>query len=291
MSNFNYCLVQTNKIYEQIQDMLDMEEISMNNPNDTSKVIYHLEKIVRNSKFISIKPVLETKELLLEDLFVNITEKVKDQDGFQGNTLMLSANTSHSFEIIYLEDLRKKQTDDKLNELATISNLDMEPIYNDCGIVKVSYETGTHVHKKITLEDICSIVVNCFYHKGVMVSEDGSMLELDFSGDKPDLTIGNRFKMATPFIIAGLQLVPYIEESQKVNPKASELTGVEIKGRVFFAVLSPMGGKKFWNMEIPTINMLLSLVKDKSKLEKIDQELDEKDKSINPFFLVKKYCI
>ncbi len=52
MSNFNYCLVQTNKIYEQIQDMLDMEEISMNNPNDTSKVIYYLEKIVRNSKFI-----------------------------------------------------------------------------------------------------------------------------------------------------------------------------------------------------------------------------------------------
>ena len=53
MSKFNYCLVQTNKIYEQIQDMLDLEEISMNNPNDNSKIFYHLEKIVSKAKFIN----------------------------------------------------------------------------------------------------------------------------------------------------------------------------------------------------------------------------------------------
>ncbi len=291
MGDFNYCLVKTNKIYADIQDMLDLEEISMNNPGHNSKVQYHLEKLVRASKFIEVKPVFENKDNMLEQLFVDITDKIKEQDGFQGNTLLLLANTSNSYEVIYMEDLRKKQTDDNLNELATISNLDMEPIFNDCGIVKVSYETGTHIHKKITLKDIESIVYNCFYHKGVIVSEDGSMQELDFSGDKPDITLGNTFKMATPFFIAGLQLVPYIELGKNINQKATDLIGIEIKGRVFFAVLSPMGGKRFWNMEIPTLNMLLSLAKDNDKLSKIDQELDEKNKACNPFFLIKKYCI
>ena len=56
MSNFNYCLVQTNKIYEQIQDMLDLEELSMNNPNDNSKVIYLKLKLYdRIILFLTVK--------------------------------------------------------------------------------------------------------------------------------------------------------------------------------------------------------------------------------------------
>jgi hypothetical protein len=291
MGDFNYCLVTTNKLYAEIQDMLDLEEISMNNPNDNSKIFYNLGLIVKKAKYIEVKPLFNGKDELLEQLFVDITDKVKDKEGFQGNTLMILANTSYSYEVIYLEDLSKKQTDNELNELATISNIELEPIFNDCGIVKISYETGTHIHSQITSEDIENLIINCFYHKGVVILEDGSMKELDFPGDKPDIILGNVFKKGTPFFLAGIQIEPYNETGNKLNEKASEFLGIDVKGIVFFAVLSPMGGKKFWNMEIPTMNMLLQLANDKDKLTQIDNELDEKNKACNPFFLIKKYCI
>ena len=105
--------------------MLDLEEISMNNPNDNSKIFYNLGLIVKKAKYIEVKPVFNGKDELLEQLFVDITDKVKDKEGFQGNTLMILANTSYSYEVIYLEDLSKKQTDNELNELATISRHDL----------------------------------------------------------------------------------------------------------------------------------------------------------------------
>ncbi len=291
MGDFNYCFIGTNKIYADIQDMLDLEDISMNNPNHYSKVIYHLEKLVSKAKYIQIKPAYKDKDEFKEQLFVDITEKIKEKEGFQGNTLMLSASTLGSYEVIYFEDLLKKQTEENLNELVTISNLEMEPIFNDCAIVKISYDSGEHVHQRINIDDIQKIVKNCFYHTGVLISEDGSLKELDFPGDNVSLIIGNTFKMGTPFFLAGLQIVPYIEESKKPNKKASDIMDSEINGRLFLAVLSPMGGKKFWNMDIETINCLLKLSKDQEKLKKIDQEIDEKNKAVNPFFLIKKYCI
>ncbi len=290
MSEFNYCLVKVNKIYQQIQDMLDEEDISMNNTNHNFKVQHELGKIIKQATFINFSNIFNTSDELLEQIFVDITEKNKE-DGMQGNTLLLFANTRYSFEVIYLEDLRKKQIEDNLNEFATITNLELEPIFNDCGIVKVGYENGTHVHKKITQNDIIEIITNCFYHKGVLVQEDGSLKELEYSGDNPCLMLGLSFKMCASFQLLGLHFVPYIEPSDKINEKASKIFGNETKGRVFFIVLSPVNGKKFWSLEKEGFDMILSILSDEEKVKKIDAEIETEKKAVNPFFLIKKYCI
>ncbi len=290
MSEFNYCLVKKNKIYEQIQDMLDEEDISMNNINHNFKVQNELGKIIKKANFIQLSNVFNTSDELLEQIFVDITENNK-QEGMQGNTIFLFANTKYSFEVIYLEDLNKKQTDVNLNEFATITNMELEPIFNDCAIVKIGYESGSHIHKKINQDDIIEIIVNCFYHKGVLVQEDGSIKELEYSGDNPCLMLGLSFKMQASFQLLGLHFVPYIEPSDKINEKASKIFGNEIKGRVFFIVLSPVNGKKFWNLDKEGFEMIYSILQDEEKVKKIDDEIDIEKKAVNPFFLIKKYCI
>ena len=40
----NYCIIKKNKIYEELYDIVEQEELSMNNPNHEDKIKYLIEK-------------------------------------------------------------------------------------------------------------------------------------------------------------------------------------------------------------------------------------------------------
>ncbi len=90
-SNLNYCLVKKNKIYEEITDLMDMEELSMNIPTHTDKIKYQLKKLVSNSKYIQLIGNESNTNNLLEEVIMGIT-KEDNNPNLQGNTMLLYGN-------------------------------------------------------------------------------------------------------------------------------------------------------------------------------------------------------
>jgi hypothetical protein len=132
---------------------------------------------------------------------------------------------------------------------------------------------------------------------GVMINIDNTMQEIEFTGENPNLIIGEKFKMLSPFNLFGLTFVGFLEKGEKINELASKIYGNEIKGRFYLAVMCPITNKKFWSIDIEFIKNLLILLKylygsvdEKNKIEELEKELND-DKLKNPFFLIKKYCV
>ena len=291
----NYCLIKKNRIYEEIYDMLEDEELNMNNNLQDDKIKYRINKIVNSSKYFTLSSTYSSKEEAFEELMIFIT-KENTADTMQGNTMLSYADDDNMYELVYLEDLIIEQQDNVLNQFASMSNVEMLPVYGTCGLIKTSYEDGELVNKMIEKEDINKIVMTNFYHTGVMINTDGSMLEIDFSGDKPFMFIGNSFKQLNPINLFGLTTVVYNEEdvTSNINSVASIIYGSELKGRVFFTTLCAITNKKFWNFTKKSINNILRLL-DKNitsddKMNSLNKELMD-DKLKNPFFLIKKYSI
>ena len=46
MSEYNFCLINKNKIYEEIHEMIEDEELSMSRQDDTDKIIYQINLLV-----------------------------------------------------------------------------------------------------------------------------------------------------------------------------------------------------------------------------------------------------
>ncbi len=291
MSGLNYCLIKKNKIYESVQDMMDLEELSMNNPNDNDKVFDKLTNLIKKSKFIELKGNEKDTNSLLEEIMIGITTDNKSEN-IQGNTLLLYGNDEAYYEVIYMENLiEKKKNNDDLNQFCSMSNTLLEPIYGDCAIVKTGLEKDKHIPKIITMNDICEIFINNFYHKGIIINTDGTTKELIYSGDTPHLVIGEKFKRSGEINVLGLILVPWIEDGKELNGVASKLFGSEIKGRIFLTVLSPVTSKRYWSITIENLNNILTILEDKEKTNQIGNDIIESNYTINPFFLIKKYCI
>ncbi len=291
MSGLNYCLIKKNKIYESIQDLMDLEELSMNNPNHNEKVFDKISNLVKKSRFIEFRGNENDTNSLLENIMLSITDENKSKN-IQGNTLLLYGNDEEYYEVIYMENLiEKNKNNDDLNEFASISNTSLEPIFGDCVIVKTCLEKDKHVPKIITVENICEILINNFYHKGIIINTDGTTKELIYSGDSPLPVVGGKFKRSGEINVLGLILVPWIEDGQEVNQIATKLFGSEIKGRIFLTILSPVTSKRYWSISITNLNSILSILEDKEKTNQISNEIIESNYTINPFFLIKKYCI
>lgn len=289
MSQYNYCYVKKNKIYEEVFDMLEMEELSMSNPDHDEKVKYELSKIIKRSKYIEIKTSEPNTEDLIAEIILSIT-KDYNPEGLQGNTLLVHANDDYYYEVIYMENLidKKPKLDDDINQLATISNIDLEPILNDSAIVKTGYSDGNPVCESITIDDICEIMINNFYHKGILIDEDGNIKELTYSGDNPTIILGNKFQKCNSGDVLGLLILPWVEKSEKINLLASKILGIEIKGRVFLMTFSPITNKRHWNLSKEVIEGIIKILDDKDKKVKIYDLIDKENKQSNPFYLIKK---
>ncbi len=290
-SNLNYCLVKKNKIYEEITDLMDMEELSMNMPTHTDKIKYQLKKLVSNSKYIQLIGNESNTNNLLEEVIMGIT-KEDNNPNLQGNTMLLYGNDLCYYEVIYMENLRdKNKKDENLNEFASISNINLEPIYGDCAILKTCYENNTPTPGIITLDDVSEILINNFYHMGLMIEPTGKTIELIYSGDSPNNVIGHKFEKTGEINVLGLVFVPWIEKGKELNTIASKVLGKDIYGRVFLTVLAPIYFRRFWGINTKTLDDITKILDDKTKVEQIQQELSDSSNQINPFFLIKKYCI
>ncbi len=291
MGDFNYCFVRKNKIFEEITEMIQDEELSMSKFDDTDEIIYQIKKIVLNSKYLKIKFSEEPdSNKLIEQIMMDITEDNQSPE-MQGNTLLLYANDNYYYEVIYLENMVNLDRDiADINELATISNIETEPILKDCAIVKTGYSGKTPVCKEITLNDICEIVVNNFYHVGLLINEDGTMKEIKYSGDNPLLIIGNIFEKGNFGDVLGITMLPWIEtKGTKENKVASKILKTNIKGRVFIMTFCPITNKKLWNFTQQIAQDILKILDSPEKTKQVYDEIDRESKNVNPFNLIKRF--
>jgi hypothetical protein len=298
MTSNNYCLVKKNKIYEELYDLLEDKELIMDNPNNTKNIKYEIKMLVKSyfDKKIKLSNIFDTSEQTLEDLMVEITGNLEDES-LQGNTLLMFANSNFMYEVVFMEQLGFNKSDDELNQFASITNIELAPIYGNVAIIKTGYSNGILKQSLIMEDDMIDLITNNFYHKGVLMNQDGSLLELEFIGDNPNNVIGGQFKMLSPLSLFGLNLVCYVEEGNQENELASKLYGTNIKGRLYVGILCPITNKRFWSLSIDLLNNLIKLIdfstgtpEQKNKINELENELND-DKLKNPFFLVKKYCV
>ena len=290
----NFVLLKKNKIYEEIYDLLEDDDLFMNNKDHYDKIKYRINKHINLHKSIILSEEFDKQEDMFEELMVKITNNSEDPN-IQGNTIFAFASDDDLYELVYMEDLvtQAHATDANLNQLASMSNNDLEPLFGSCGLIRTIYdvETGKYVNKSISISDVSELVLANFYHKGVIINQDSEMLELSFSGDNPNMIIGNGFMKMDPINVFGLTIVGYVEEkpsNNKLNEVASNIYGKEINARVFFTMLCPITNKKYSDITIQTIKRILKILSyEKTNIDKINMLNSELsgDKVKNPFFL------
>lgn len=300
MTSQNYCLIKKNKIYEDLYDVLEDKELIMDNPNHKESIKYEIKNLAKtyyNKKMITISNIFDTSDATLEDLMINITGETNEDQNVQGNTLLAYANSNFMYEVVFMEQLGITKSDDDLNQLSSIGNIELAPIYGQTAIVKTSYLNGSLTSSIILEEDITDLIINNFYHTGVLINQDSSTLELEFAGDNPNIVLGGNFKMLSPLSLFGLHLVCYHEDGIQENVSASKIYGKELKGRLYITTLCPITNKRFWSITSDFLNDLMKLLdyttgtpEHKKKIDELEDELND-DKLKNPFFLIKKYCV
>jgi hypothetical protein len=293
----NYCELRRNKIYAEVYDELLDEELNMNNPSHNDKIKYWMEKKLKSSNFIQISNTFENHQDLMEDLILKIDADSNNNPNIQGNTLMMYADDNSMYELFYMEDLTKKIPEIELNEFGSITNIFLQPVCWTCGIFKSSYGSDGSIYSDtITKSDVIKLYIQNYYHKGVMLNPDGSMTELEFTGENPFNMIGNNFTQSNTLDLFGFNLVPWVEKtngenttSTQLNKNASKIIGSEIYSRVFLTIVCPNTNKKFWDITPTTINNILKIINNKEIQNKIQQEIEQAEININPFYFIKKY--
>lgn len=287
----NYCELKRNKIYAEVYDELLDEELNMNNPSHNDKIKYWMEKKLKSSDFIQISNTFENKQDLIEDLILKIDADSNNNPNIQGNTLMMYADDNSMYELFYMEDLTKKIPETELNEFGSITNIFLQPVCWTCGIFKSSYGNDGSIYSDIiTKSDVIKLYIQNYYHKGVMLNPDGSMTEIEFTGENPFNTIGNNFTQSNTLDLFGFNLIPWVENSSstQLNVCASKIMGSEIYSRVFISIVCPNTNKKFWDITPTTINNILKIIDNKEIQNKIQQEIEQSEININPFYFIKK---
>lgn len=309
----NYCWINTNKIYAEIYDELLDEELSMFNKDHNDKIKRYLEKKILSSEYIDVSETFESSDDCISDLILKINSTASSKN-LQGNTVLMFADNNNMYELFHMEDLKKKFPDSELNELCSISNIHLIPVYWGCGIFKSNYSNGLIRSDIITKKDLINIFTQNYYHIGVMIGTNNgtnneinneinsgtnsgtnsginnSMIEIEFTGEDPYKVIGTGFTQKNVTNVIGFNFIPYVENGNEINVKASEIFGIEMKGRVFISLLCPTSNKKFWNINIKTIENILKIIENNVLFSKIQNEVDnhDSDKDINPFYLLNK---
>lgn len=289
----NYCELKKNTIYAETYDDLLDEELNMNKLEHNDKIKTYLEKKINSSDFIKISDKFTNINDLMEDLILKI-EISAPNFKLQGNTLLMFADDNAMYELFYMEDLTQTVPSDYLNEFGSLSNIFLQPVYWTCGIFKSLYgDDGKIYPNNISKSDVSKLYISNFYHKGVVVNHDGSMIELEFTGEDPYKMIGTNFTQSNILELFGFNLVTWIEKihnpnDTQLNLNASKILGSETYGRVFFALVCPNTNKKFWNIGIKTINDILSVIDNKDIQYKISKEVEMAEINVNPFYIMKK---
>lgn len=286
----SYCLVRKNKIYENLYDMIEAEELSMEKEEDSNKIKHLIKNFMRKfeKKYIEYKKVENTDDMI-GDIVNNFIEDEEYET--QGNTILCQIYENYMYEIIYSENLNKNiiKKDENMNEFLSICNVDMEPIYNSGVIIKTVYKEGKMYNETVNFEDIERIIINNFYYRGVIVDSKEEIVEIEFTGENVIKKIGNTFEMEGVHEIFELTLVVYKEKEGEINKMMSKILGREYRGRVFVGLLCPISKKKFMHMTKNIIRNIYEISKDEEKSRKLNYELHQTDKLMNPLLIMDKY--
>lgn len=292
----NYCELKKNTIYAEMYDELLDEDLNMNKIEHNDKIKTYLEKKINTCDFVKISDKFSNTNDMMEDLILKI-ESDAPNFKLQGNTLLMYADENSMYELFYMEDLTQSISSvptGYLNEFGSISNIFLQPVCWTCGIFKSSYGSDGKIYSDIiTKSDVSKLYVSNFYHKGVMLNQDGSMLELEFTGEDPYKIIGTNYTQFNTIDLFGFSIVPWIEKIQnptntQLNLSASKIIGSETYGRVFFSIVCPNTNKKFWDIKIKTIKDILFIIDNKNIQDKISKDVEMAEININPFYIMKK---
>ena len=289
----NYCELKKNTIYAEMYDELLDEELNMNKSEHNDKIKTYLDKKINTSDFVKISDIFSNSNNMMEDLILKI-ESDAPNFKLQGNTLLMYADDNSMYELFYMEDLTQSIPSVFLNEFCSLSNIFLQPVCWTCGIFKSSYGTNGKIHPDIiTKSDVSKIYISNFYHKGVLINQNGSMLELEFTGEDPYKIIGTNYTQSNTIDLFGFNLVPWVEKIEnptntQLNLCASKIIGSETYGRVFFAIVCPNTNKKFWDIKIKTIKDILFVIDNEDIKDKISKEVEMAEININPFYIMKK---
>lgn len=284
----NFIHIPPNKFYKDVQEMIEEEEISFYNINNWDKIKYNIERIVKKSNFTISK--LCDKKILLE----NIVDKIIKNPKNEANTILLYADDDNMYELIYEYNNDKRDFGNiynDTNELGSISNIDLEVIYNDGCIIRSNYSDGILKNSIITNDNLIDIINNIFFHTGIIISEDGNIVEVTYTSEMPNYIIGDEFIKYKTFDVLNFTLLLYVEKSNNINETVSKIIGEEIKGRVFITLLCPISNNRIWNIKKITIENILKILNDKKKYENTTTELENDEKIKNSFYFIKKNCI
>jgi hypothetical protein len=283
----NYCIINKNVSYGELHDLIEKEELTMLNPNHEDKIKYLIGDLIKNNKEIEFadKNTNDINDIIGEVLEKLISKNTQEES--QGNTLIIYSDINEMIEIIFIEKDENFE-DSEINEFASISNYDLQPIYNSCALFKTSYKNNNIKNTIITLKDVEKILYNNFYHIGLLVDCDKNTKEIIFSGDLPHNFIGSSFKLGENFERLGLHLAMFVEEGNRVNEYASKISGTEIKGRVYITLLNPPYNKKFGNFTIELLDIVLRVLDNKEIKKKIEDEVLN-DKLDNAYLIINKY--
>ncbi len=283
----NYCMINKNGIYGDLHDLIEKEELTMLNPNHEDKIRYLIGDLIKNSKEIEFteKETNDINDIISEVFEILISKNTQEES--QGNTLIVYSDINEMIEIIFIEKDENFE-DNELNEFASISNYDLQPIYNCCALFKTSYKNNNIKNTMLTLKDIENILYNNFYHIGLLVDCDKNTKEIIFSGDLPHNFIGSSFKLGENFERLGLHLALFVEDGNKINELVSKLRGTETKGRVYITLLNPPYNKKFGNFTKELFDVILKILENKEIVKKIEDEVLN-DKLDNAYMIINKY--
>ena len=292
----NYCIINKNEIYGELHDLVEKEELTMVNPNHEEKIKYLIGDVVKNNKAIEFnnnefnnklnnKECNDINEIIGEVLELLISKNPQEES--HGNTLIIYSDINEMIEVLFIEKDENFE-DCELNEFASISNYDLQPIYNCCALFKTNYKNNNIKNTLITLKDIEKILYYNFYHIGLLVDCDKNTKEIIFSGDIPHNFIGSSFKLGENFERLGLHLALFIEEGNRVNEITSKICGKEIKGRGYITLLNPPYNKKFGNFNKELLDIILKVLDNSEMVQKIEKE-GMSDKLDNAFIIINKY--
>jgi hypothetical protein len=269
----NYALIKPNNVYEELYDILEDNDLNMHNINNFENVKYHIKKYIESINYV------EFIKTYTNDTMNEIVKKLDELtlvDSLEINTILLYSNEFYAYEAIYL----KNENEELNNQYATISNIDLLCINGNVAIIKTLFKESKYISSNITLDDLYEIIIKNFFHIGLMINPDNTMIELEFNTDKPFNTIGNTFKAVGTIELFNVAFMLYSEDSKEKNTLASKLFSnySNITGRCFITVLSPESHLKFMDLTKLMFNNIIKLIDNNSVIKNDDNRVH------NPFY-------
>lgn len=280
----NHCIIPVNKIHEELYDKLEEQELSMERLCDEYEITKIIKQIVANSIIttsINYATNDENYVAMTHAIANSIADKTKE---LFFDTAYLEMNDDYTYEVVFNDS---RGTDENLNHFATITNNEQMPLYDTCCVVKCNNKKET---AQITKNDIANIYINMFFHKGLLIKNDGEEIELPFVGDTVEPYLKSGFVQIDSIFICGLNLIIYGdgEKEGEINVKASTLFKKTFTCNIFIAMLCPVSGKYFSNFTKQTFKKLMSIVEN-NYLKHVEDNVMEIAGN-NPFLIIEKYC-